>query len=88
MTIQKTTDPDQVAKKRGPKPSGVPRTEVFKKASKTHRSKMISDGKVELKTFVGPGTKEILARLKIAYGLETVGEVIDALAQQVEKKSL
>lgn len=87
MTIDNTlSDSDDSPKRRGPKPSGVPRLEVFKKASKEHRAKIIDGGKAELKTFVDPGTKKILQELKTVYGVKTFGEVIDALAQQTQKK--
>jgi hypothetical protein len=74
--------------KRGPKPSGVPRKEVFKAATKNRRDRLIQSGKVEVKWFIEPRTKEALERSKVALGLgpkTSMGEVLDALMQQLEK---
>jgi hypothetical protein len=90
MTTKKTEAPiDQVRDaepKRGRPSSGIPRGETFKRASKANRAKQLESGKVELKCFVSPETKEWLAAQKGALSFSTVGEVLDLLAQQAEKK--
>ena len=73
-------------KKPGRPSSGISRSETFKRATKANRQKKIASGKVELKCFVTPSTKEVLAALKVTYALSTVGEVIDFLAQGVTQK--
>ena len=76
-------------KKRGPKPSGVPRKEAFKSATKNRRDRLIQSGKVEVKWFIDPVTKDALDRQKFELGLgpkTSMGEVLDALMQQLEKK--
>jgi hypothetical protein len=77
-------------KKRGPKPSGVPRKDVYKAATKNRRDRLLDSGKVEVKWFIDPRTKAALERSKVALGLGSktpMGEVLDALMQQLENKS-
>lgn len=81
---------DPPSKKRGPKPSGVPRKEVFKTATRNRRERLIESGKVEVKWFIEPKTKEALEHAKATLGLSpktSMGEVLDALMQQLENKS-
>lgn len=81
MAIKKDPTDMKADGRRGPKPSGVPRNEIVKKAAKTHRDALLQKGKVELKTFVSPETKNQLAALKSRFNVTTVGEVIDAMSQ-------
>jgi hypothetical protein len=73
-------------KKTGRPSSGVPRSEAFKVASKASRKNKIDSGKAELKCFVDPQTKEWLASLKAAFGVSSVGEVLDMLAEKETQK--
>lgn len=74
-------------KRRGPQPNGVPRTEVYKAASKKHRAKkVLEEGLVPLQVYIKPETKVWLNEHKRLLGFNSLGEVIDALAQQDDKK--
>lgn len=66
--------------------SGLPPELVMKNAVKNRRNRLISEGKVDFKTFINSSSKEGLQKLKIAMQVDTTGDVVDLLVQQELKR--
>jgi hypothetical protein len=69
---------------RGRKKGDKSRSEIEQASSKKRRSRLVQEGKSELKTYVKNATKERLTDLKASMGKETLGDVIDALLEKLD----
>lgn len=80
------SDSKDQSKKPGRKPSGKSRSDIVKDAVNRHRQHEKEAGKKDLRAFIMPATKDWLNSLKQVFGVDSLGEVLDKLAEQANKK--
>ncbi|WP_395398616.1 hypothetical protein ACHMW6_00280 (plasmid) [Pseudoduganella sp. UC29_106] len=70
---------EEGGRKAGRPSSGVPRAEQERRSQVKNRAKKQEQGKVELRTWVKPETRQFLTDLVASLKVQTAGEVLDVL---------